>query len=74
MDKIITTFETTITWYDIFDCQPRECKENEYVWVLIQDKCGLFGVVPHSIHPDHYKDIDRWAYLLSPLSKFGDEK
>jgi len=78
-DKIITTFETTLTWYDPFDILPEKFCE-----ILIKVKNGpIFltnyfppynpeDVVIFDGEQTYYTrdKIEWWAYLPS----FGDEK
>lgn len=76
MEKIITTFETTITWFDPSDLLP-----SDYTKVLITQYIEPYGRLIFTVFYKDKKftkaamgfdicDIDRWAYL----PKFGDEE
>ncbi len=68
-DKVITTFETTITWYDPNDKRPHE---DGYYNVLCKSDCGVW-IATYDSENNSYQlindssgdiqDIQWWAYL-----------
>lgn len=79
-DRVITTFETTIAWFDPYDKLPENFEivlvkirnlPTKYIFSVCYSKKGVESY--NWVHAPSYfktKDVEWWA----PIPKFGDEE